>query len=91
MGEVIKVRKRNEGEEYIQAFPKFQKWINECLCCHEKGYDPSMPEQIKPTGGLGAYFIKKYFKPLPINEKGLCQQCARFLSPKPKENVQKKK
>lgn len=40
------MRNGNEGEEYIKAFPKLKKWINECVCCHEKGYNPSMPEKI---------------------------------------------
>ena len=35
----MKRQKGNEGEEYINAFPKLKKWINECLCCHEKGYN----------------------------------------------------
>ena len=46
MGEVVMKRNGNEGEEYINAFPKFKKWINECICCHEKGYKPNMPEKI---------------------------------------------
>ena len=36
-----------KGEEYISAFPKFKKWINECSCCHAKGYNPSMPKREK--------------------------------------------
>ena len=72
--------RKNEGEEYIRAFPKFKKWINECLCCHKKGYNPNMPEKIgEHEGSLGAYFIKKYFKPLPLNEDGLCPACEKVL------------
>ena len=40
------MKRNNKGEEYITAFPKFRKWINECICCHEKGYNPAMPEKI---------------------------------------------
>ena len=40
------MKKNNKGEEYITAFPKLRKWINECICCHEKGYNPAMPEKI---------------------------------------------
>ena len=59
------------GEEYIQAFPKFKKWINECVCCHAKGYNPEMPDKITVVeGSLEVYFIKKYFKPLKLNEHG---------------------
>jgi len=82
-GEIKMKRKRGEGEEYIDAFPKFKKWINECVCCHDKGYDPTMPEKISANEvSLGAYFIKKYFKPLSINEDGLCAQCEKLLNNK---------
>lgn len=71
------------GEDYINSFPKLKKWINECVCCHEKGYNPSMPKKITTTdGSLEVYFIKKYFKPLPLNQDCLCEQCARFFSKK---------
>ncbi len=79
----MKRQKDNRGEQYINSFPKFRKWINECLCCHEKGYDPSMPNRINAVeGSLGAYFIKKYFKPLPLNQDGLCETCERIINNK---------
>ena len=75
----------NKGDEYISAFPKLKKWINECTCCHDKGYDPSMPEKITVIeGSLEVYYIKKYFKPLSINEHGLCVQCEKILNRKNK-------
>lgn len=75
------MRNQNKGEEYIAAFPKYKKWINECLCCHEKGYDPAMPEKISIVeGSLEVYYIKKYFKPLSINEYGLCPICERLIN-----------
>lgn len=71
---------KNKGEEYISAYPKFQKWINQCICCQTKGYDPSMPDHIgEYEGNLGAYNIKKYFKPLSINDDGLCEQCSKMM------------
>mgnify|MGYP003293329159 CR=1 FL=1 len=70
--------KKSKGEEYINAFPKFKKWINECTACHYKGYNPNMPDQIDPIeGSLGSYFIKKYFKPLKLDNNGLCEQCSK--------------
>ena len=73
------MKKDAQGEEYISAFPKFKKWINECVCCHTKGYDPAMPDQIKPDSSLGGYFIKKYFDPLILNSEGLCSQCEKMF------------
>ena len=71
-------RKKDEGEAYINAIPKFKKWINECVCCHAKGYKPEMPEKISREGSVGAYFIRKYFKPLEINKDGLCKVCEKL-------------
>ena len=77
------MKRNNKGEEYINAFPKLKKWINECLCCHEKGYSPFMPEKITTVdGSLEVYYIKKYFKPLPLNQEGLCTQCEKILNRK---------
>lgn len=71
------MRNQNKGEEYINAFPKFKKWINECNVCHRKGYNPNIPEQITSVkGSLGTYYIKKYFSPLFLDERGLCEQCS---------------
>ena len=73
----------DRGEEYISAFPEFKKWINECGCCHRKGYAPSMPEKIGSNeNSLGAYYIRKYFEPLSLNHRGLCPQCSKFFTSK---------
>lgn len=75
------MKKRDKGEEYINAFPKFKKWINECIVCHSKGYNPDMPEQITLVeGSLGAHYIKKYFSPLPLDQDGLCKQCSAIFA-----------
>ena len=79
--------KKNKGEKYIEAFPKFEKWINECTACHYRGYNPSIPEQIDTTdGSMGSYFIKKYFKPLQLDENGLCEQCSKITMQTPKKH-----
>lgn len=70
-------RKKGEGEDYINAFPRLKKWINECVCCHAKGYKPEMPDVIV-EGCLDVYFVKKYFKPLEINKDGLCKVCEKL-------------
>ena len=74
------MKKTDKGEEYINAFPKLKKWINECLLCHRKGYDPSMPDKITTVeGSLEVLYLKKYFEPLILNKNGLCQDCERLL------------
>ncbi len=75
--------KANKGDAYIQAFPKFKKWINECVLCHQKGYHPDMPDQIRPVeGSLGTYYIKKYFHPLVLDDNGYCETCRKYLDHK---------
>ena len=75
----MKRQKGYEGEKYINKFPKLKKWINECNCCHNKGYNPEIPDKITETeGSLEVYYIKKYFKPLYINKDGLCEVCERI-------------
>ena len=60
----MKRQREYEGEEYINAFPRLKKWINECLCCHEKGYKPSMPDKITTVdGSLEVYFNKNILNP----------------------------
>lgn len=75
------MKKRNLGNEYLDSFPKFRKWINECIYCHRQGYKPDIPEQISVVeGSLGSYYIKKYFLPLAIDENGYCEVCAKLMS-----------
>lgn len=69
------------GESYIKLYPKFGKWINECRVCHVKGYSPDLPEQITVyEGSLGSRYIKKYFDPLPLNQDGMCEECAKVFA-----------
>jgi hypothetical protein len=74
------IKPRDKGEEYISAFPKLKKWINECQCCHAKGYNPTMPLKITVIeGSLEVYYIKKYFKPLKLDDMGLCPICSKLI------------
>ncbi|MCR5309127.1 MAG: hypothetical protein K6E21_03350 [Bacilli bacterium] len=77
------MKKSDRGEDFLNAHPKFRKWINECKCCHCKGYKLEMPDKITVVeGSLEVYYIKKYFKPLELNEDGLCETCAKFFPKK---------
>lgn len=82
MGQIL-MKRNNKGEEYIKAYPKLKKWINECLYCHKKGYNPSIPDKITTVdGSLEVYYIKKYFQPLSLDKNGLCLQCAKIFTDK---------
>lgn len=68
----------NKGIEYINKFPKIKKWINECCICHVVGYDPDMPQHIGGEYSMSSDFIKKYFKPLKLNN-GVCSDCEKVV------------
>lgn len=70
----------NAGEDYVQHYPELKKWINQCVCCQARGYNPNMPK------GVGGFFctiqtgnyLRKTFRPLAVNEFGLCEICANI-------------
>ncbi len=64
-----------DGESYLQMYPKLRKWINQCVTCNEKGYKPDLPENIHP--GVAAQNLRRLFKELALNESGLCSNCAQ--------------
>ena len=66
-------------QDYIQNYPKFKKWINECRLCHRVGYSPDMPEHIGSEYSYASRAIKKLGNPLPLNEDGLCEVCEKLI------------
>ena len=63
-----------DGKRYLSKYPHLLKWINQCVACQRRGYRPELPPEIFP--GIAARNLRKYFDELPVNEKGLCLQCA---------------
>lgn len=77
-------RFRHKGEEYVRTYRKGEKWINQCVCCQARGYDPDMPDIIMQShfygdraDGFAARYLKKHFKPLALDERGLCEVCSK--------------
>ena len=72
------MKPNRERDEWLNAFPGFRKYLNQCVACQELGYDPV---QIELKDGL--YFKEramKYFQPLTLDEIGLCSICAEVVS-----------
>ena len=69
---------KNESDMYLQMYPGLSKWINECIVCHAKGYKPEMPEHISREFSVAGSNLRKYFKPLVVDEQSICVQCGRF-------------
>ncbi len=71
------MNKRNDGKSYL--YPELEKWINACVVCHVKGYNPAMPEHIGGAFSIAAQNIRQYFKPLAVDELHICEQCAKHF------------
>lgn len=78
--------KNDNGLSYIQQYPKLKKWINTCIFCGKSGYDPGMPHVLTKSWGQGEFEtvaaanIRKYFKPMSVNELGVCEDCQKIQS-----------
>ena len=73
---MTKYSKESAGERYLQQYPKLSRWINVCVRCGTKGYKPDLPENIYPHFNVAVDNLRELFKPLLINELGLCEVCA---------------
>ena len=67
-------RQTNDGLLYLHTYPKLRKWINQCVACQQVGYKPELPDSIGV--GVAARNLRRYFRPLPLNDTGLCEQCS---------------
>lgn len=72
---------KNEGELYLQMYPKFEKWMNQCIICQSKGYKPEFNNYTGNADGWGAGSknIRHYFSELSVNELGYCEQCQKII------------
>jgi hypothetical protein len=70
--------KEKDRALYMRRYPKLNKWINECWLCHCQGYDRSIVENPNNEQTIAARNIKSYFRPLDLDEDGLCEVCSRL-------------
>ncbi|NLA66570.1 MAG: hypothetical protein GX862_11800 [Leucobacter sp.] len=78
-GGQVSMRYKKDAELYLRMYPELEKWMNECSICHSKGYKSDMPEHISSEGSAAAGNIRRYFRPLEVDENGICLQCAECL------------
>ena len=62
-------------EEFLMRYPYLLRWVNECLCCHHKGYKPEMPEPEFDNWAVITARLRRLVDELALDEDGLCQQC----------------
>lgn len=70
--------KEKDRALYMRRYPKLNKWINECWLCHCQGYDRSIVESPNNEQTIAARNIKSFFRPLDLDEDGLCEACSRL-------------
>ena len=72
----------SNGDYVLAKHPKLLKWMNICVGCSHMGYKPDLPKELH--GGKlpnnGAAQLRLFFKPLEVNELGLCEHCQRRAS-----------
>jgi len=72
----VYIRKQDAKTSWLNAFPGVRKFLNQCVICQEVGYDP---KKIKKKQGLGFQKnLKRFFRPLEINDIGICTDCAKL-------------
>ena len=64
---------KNEAHdpEWHLTDPRTKKWLQQCGACQSIGYKPDVPDRF-----FGRDHILRYFKPITLNEAGLCAECA---------------
>jgi len=70
-------------EEFLMQYPYLTRWVNECLCCHRKGYKPEMP---KPEFDNSVVIVAKFRRlagELDLGDDGVCHQCLETKSHTP--------
>ena len=73
-----------QGMDYLRRYPSLWKWMNKCNGCGTVGYKPELPEHIHSEDAVPQLqwndkYIRKYFKPLYLNEKGYCEICEKIF------------
>ena len=66
--------------------PSAKKYINTCVICGHKGYSPVIDQEDFCSQQLGNGVIyrelKKTLTPLPLDNLGRCEECARVQDSK---------
>ncbi len=70
-----------DAEAYLEKYPRLRRWICQCNACQASGYLPELPEQIGT--GVAAQTLRRYFRPLLLSERGLCDACEQMETTTP--------
>jgi hypothetical protein len=65
-------------EEFLMQYPYLLRWVNECLCCHRKGYKPEMLAPDYDNSTVIAATFRRLAGEMSLDADGLCQQCRQL-------------
>lgn len=72
--------RRGRREAWLQEFPAFRKFLNQCVVCQHTGYDP---EKLKAKHGVGFQKnAREFFQPLIVDQRGVCPTCVELGYPR---------
>ncbi len=67
---------RGKGlEGFLMTYPHLNRWVNECLSCHHKGYKPEMPEPEFDNWAVLRARLRRLLDEMEVDQDGLCKQC----------------
>ncbi|MCG7980257.1 MAG: hypothetical protein G8D89_00370 [gamma proteobacterium symbiont of Clathrolucina costata] len=74
----MRFKHQHQKTELLESLKGFEKYLCQCVVCQEIGYDP-----IKLESRENKHFqkrAKENFKPMKVNDIGICEQCQEHLS-----------
>lgn len=80
------MKRKGDGLDYLKQYPELNKWMNTCICCGSVGYKPELPDKLTKNWGqgeietAGAQNIRRYFKPMKVNELSICEDCQKVVN-----------
>ena len=64
------VKRQEHDAEWHFDDPRTRKWMVQCVACGVIGYRFDAPEQF-----FGRFHLVKYFDPISLDDRGLCEEC----------------
>jgi hypothetical protein len=73
-------------EEFLERAPWMQKWVDECISCHHRGYKPSLPESQFDNSAVAITALRRLVDEMALDEAGVCEQCRRAAGKTPESS-----
>jgi hypothetical protein len=54
-----------------------RKWVQECVCCHHRGYKPELSKSGFDISAVTTTQLRRLADEMALDEAGVCEQCRR--------------